>query len=152
MAGNSDASLDRRLRQAQKRLDRTTRKKPGSARVERLRRRVAKLTALRALPEAERPARLHLDLDLVKTALDVAQVALAATPVGPVLGAVKASLSVAKGLGKALADQDPAGAMDGVLDAVRAALRERGVDLDEDDEALAALMDRLEDQLDPLPG
>ncbi|MCB9689027.1 MAG: hypothetical protein H6738_12920 [Alphaproteobacteria bacterium] len=144
-----DALLDKRIHQTEKRLNRVKRKKPGSARVTRLERRHTRLKHLRTLPASQRPQPVRLDMNALKTALDAAQLVLAATPVGPALGAVKLGLGAAKGLGKALAAHDPADTMDSVLALVQSELKSRGVAMDEDDDALASLLDSLEDQLDP---
>lgn len=144
-----DSTLKRRMAALERRLHRARRADQG-ARVVRLERRHARLQQLLALPPDQRPARFRLDLDVLKTALDAAQLVLAATPVGPVLSTVKLGMVAAKGVQRALAEQDADGAVDGLLGAVRAELSRRGVSLPEDDEAFAVLTEALEDRLDPV--
>lgn len=147
---STDAQLDRRIRRADRRLKRVRRKRPEvTPRINRLERRLGRLERLRALPAAERPKPLKLTAGLLQSALDVAVVALAATPAGPVLGAVKLGIGALDKVGRAVAKQDVAGLLDEVQDAVRAELAKRGIELDEDDDALMAFADALEDQLEP---
>lgn len=147
---STDAELDRRIQRTTRRLKRVRRKRPeATPRIARLERRLGRLERLRALPAAERPKPVKLTAGLLQTALDVAILALAATPAGPVLGAVKLGVGAVGKVGKAVASQDVAGLLDGVQDAVRAELAKRGIELDEDDDALLAFADALEDQLEP---
>jgi hypothetical protein len=145
----TDAQLDRQIRRIDRRIAKSKRKNPGNTeRVDRLTRKRTRLEAIKALPLDERPERLRIDAKLVRGALDAALLVLSATPAGPVLSGVKLGVSAIEQVQAAIRKQDVDDTIDGLTAVVRSELAARGLELDEDDETFATLMDALEDQLD----
>lgn len=143
----TDRDLNRQLRRLDRRMKRA-KKRDNPQRTARLARKHDRLTGYLALPIDERPKRVPISTALVQGALDAALLVLSATPAGPVLQGAKLGLTALAKVKSSVASQDVEGTIDGLADAVRTELASRGVHLDEDDEALAAMLDVLEDKLD----
>ncbi len=139
MATWTDNALDRAIRRTRKR----GKKADGARRQARIAERLTRFEGWRALPEAERPERkrLPVQLESVQTVLRSAANVLAGTPLGPVLSGVALGLGAVDRIGDAIRAKD----RDALVEAVTAEVTARVGPGHED--AVDRFVDEMEDAL-----
>jgi hypothetical protein len=144
----TDEEVAKRLSRAQRKVERLERRDRDPRRLERAQRRVAKWERVVSLPAERRPRPIRITPQLVQGVLAVVGAALAATPAGPIVAGVAATVARAGKVAKAVAGQDPDGLSSSVVSEVEASLKAAGLSGAALAAALAAVEDALEDAVD----